>query len=133
MKTSTAALLGALVCVSALSYRQSLQNDALRTICKLSDDEIRILTYELKEERQKPSYEDGYKSALIKLGGPQQPGDYYSGWDDAQKLFQNESYQTGYHNAISQFGYQKPDTTRYLAPEPEKTQEKDTTAKVGKL
>lgn len=121
MKIWTAALIGAVICVSGLSYRQSLQNDALRTIVKLSNEEIRILTYELNEEKNKPSYEQGYKDALIKTGGPSNTGLYQEGWDDAQKIYLQAGYVDGYHNAIQQFGYQKPDTSRYLAPEPKAT------------
>lgn len=121
MKKIVIALSICCVILSGITYRTSLQNDALRTIVRLGDDEIRILTYELKEEKSKPTFDDGYKTALIKSGGPNQGGQYQEGWDDAQKIFLNEGYQTGYHNCLTQFGYQRPDTSRYLAPEPKST------------
>ncbi len=116
-----AVLTGGCIYSSAIAYRSSLQNDALRTIVKLGDDEIRILTYELREEKQKPSYEDGKRDMLIKMGGPQNPGAFQDGYDAAVSLLANTSYAEGYHNCILQFAYQKQDTSRYLVPEPKST------------
>lgn len=127
MKIWTAALIGTVICVSGLSYRQSLQNDALRTIVKLSNEEIRILTYELNEEKNKPSYEQGQRDLLIKLGGPTTQNSYRDGWDDAVTMMDGGGWTNGYHAAIQQFGYKLVNTENYLAPEPKSNE----TAKVS--
>ncbi len=130
MKNLSIAL--SIICVGLFAYSIHTYNEnyRLKLVNYLSREEIRLLTYEKDELEKRPTYEDGYKSALIKTGGPQGGGAYNEGWDDAQKVYMSEGYTTGYHNCLVQFGYQKPNTTRYLAPEPKNNKE-DTTAKVG--
>lgn len=86
--------------------------------------EHRILKDEIYELSQKPTYEQGCRDTLIKMGSPNQPGAYKDGYDAATSLFANESYTTGYHNAIQQFGYQQVDSSRFLVPEPKKNDNK---------
>ena len=93
--------------------------------------EHRILKDEIyQKERalaERPTYEQGYKDALVRVGGPQSPGAYQDGWDDAMKIYASEnSYADGYHAAIKQFGYTKTTAmTRWLIPEPKIGSEKD--------
>lgn len=67
--------------------------------------ESRILRDELQEQRYKPSYDDGYRDAIVRMGTPSTPGAYTDGFMAAAKIYQNSSYAEGYHNAIKQFGY----------------------------
>lgn len=95
--------------------------------------EHRILKSEIYEKDRaldsRPTYEQGYKDALVRVGGPQTPGAYQDGWDDAMKIYASEnSYADGYHAAIKQFGYTKTSTmARWLIPEPKIGTEKDKT------
>ena len=80
--------------------------------------EHRLLKDEIRELEQKPTYENGYKDALIKMGGPQNPGPFQDGWEAAMKVVGYGSYTTGYHTAIQQFGYR--DSKYYLVSAPTK-------------
>lgn len=95
------------------------ENQRLLLVNSIYDAEHRILKEEITELLAKPTYEQGYKTALIRVGGPQSPGAYQDGWDDAAKIFNNETtYADGYHAAIEQFGYTKTTAmTRWLVPE----------------
>lgn len=86
--------------------------------------EHRILKDEIYQKERaladRPTYEQGYKDALVRVGGPQAPGAYQDGWDDALKIYGTENgYADGYHAAIKQFGYTKTTAmARWLIPEP---------------
>lgn len=67
-------------------------------------------------ERQ-PNYNDGYRDAIIKMGGPQGPGSFQDGWDAAVRVIGDASYTNGYHTAVKQFGYTKEGSTRWLVEE----------------
>ena len=96
------------------------ENQRLSMLNSIYEAEHRILKDEIYEFSTKPTYEEGYKAALIRLGGPQVPGAYQDGWDDALKIYgENGGYAEGYHAAIAQFGYTKNTAmTRWLVPEP---------------
>jgi hypothetical protein len=92
----------------------------------LTEQEIRLLQQELATERAKnaelmtqPKYEDGFRDALLRRGGPQNPGSYQDGYEAAVKLMNNRSYADGYHNAIQQFGYQTKGEEVVPKPSPE--------------
>ncbi len=127
MKNLSIAL--SIICVglSIFSIHTYNQNYRLNLVNYLSREEIRLLTYEKDELEKRPTYEQGMKDQLIKMGGPQNPGAYQDGFDDAQKLFANEDYKSGYHVCCQQFGYQKIGN-RWLVPAPKKETE---TAKVS--
>lgn len=127
MKTAwTVAGISAL-CVGAMAwYTWNVQKDNQRIslINTIYDAEHRILNDEIRELTgiiaEKPTYDQGFKAALIRVGGPQAPGAYQDGWDDALKLCGAENnYADGYHAAIQQFGYTKTTAmNRWLVPEP---------------
>lgn len=121
----TAGICGVAFCVSGFQYIQTRQeNNRLQLVNSIYQAEHRILKDEIREQDQKPSYDQGYKDALIRIGGPNQPGAYQDGWDAAMKITGEGGYANGYHAAIQQFGYQKPDTSRYLIALSEVRQEK---------
>lgn len=103
------------------AYKASQENQKLSIKNLIYEAETRILKDEIKDYVSKPTYEDGYKTALIKMGGPQNPGAYQDGWDDAYKVFCTENgngYSVGYHTAIEQFGYtMAKSSNRWLVPE----------------
>ena len=78
--------------------RQSMMSELYRA-------ESRILRDELNEMKYKPTYENGYSDAIIKMGVPTNPTSYTDGFMAAAKIYQNANYADGYHNAIKQFGY----------------------------
>lgn len=67
--------------------------------------ENRILKDELYTERSKPTYENGYRDAIVRAGFPSGNGSYKDGFDAARKLYGDGSWATGYHTAIEQFGW----------------------------
>ena len=111
-----------LVCCGVLSYNKWIiqkENQRLTLINSIQQAEYRILKDEISELNGKPTYDQGYKAALLRVGGPQTPGAYQDGWDDAMKMYMDSSYADGYHNAIAQFGYTKTaGMCRFLVPEP---------------
>jgi hypothetical protein len=99
--------------------------------------EHRILKDELYQKERaladRPTYEQGYKDALVRVGGPQTPGAYQDGWDDAMKVYADKGYADGYHAAIQQFGYTKTTgLARWLVPESKTEDKGGTPAKVEK-
>lgn len=108
--------------------RRVLLADELR----IQQEQIEDLARQVVEAKQNPSYQDGYRDAIVRIGGPQTPGAYQDGWDDALKTVNYEGYADGYHTAIKQFGYAKTSNmTRWLVPDPsaekEQKQQKDGT------
>lgn len=76
-----------------------------------------ILLGEINLIENKPGYNDGYRDAIIKIGGPQSPGSYQDGWDAAIRVIGDGSYANGYHTAIKQFGYTKEGNLRWIIEE----------------
>ena len=76
-----------------------------------------MLLGEINIIEKQPNYNDGYRDAIIKMGGPQGPGSFQDGWDAAIRVLGDGSYTTGYHTAIKQFGYTKEGNTRWLVEE----------------
>ncbi len=117
MRKSTIVCLTAVVCcLSSMlyTYRVDKQNTLLLQSVQIRDAEKEAFIGCINDLNRLPTYEQGCKDTLIKMGGPQQPGSYRDGWDAAMEL-NGEGWSGGYHAAIFQFGYQKPDTSRYLA------------------
>jgi hypothetical protein len=107
------------------SYRVNQLNQVLQLNNTLYIAEHRILKDEITELSNRPTYEQGCKDTLIKMGANGSEG-FNNGYDAAVSILANSSYADGYHNCIQQFSYQLPNTQRYLVPEP-----KESTAKVG--
>jgi len=100
------------------------ENHKLSFLNSIFKAEIRFLKEDLDQFQKKPTYDQGYKDALISVGGPQSPGAYQNGWNDAYKVFaENKGYSDGYHAAIQQFQYQT-NTVKMLVPN-ESTYAKD--------
>ena len=124
MSTKTAWIIAGIsaLCIGTMTlYTWNIQteNQRLVLVNSIYNAEHRILKEELADLLAKPTYEQGYKTALIRVGGPQNPGAYQDGWDDAAKIFNNKnSYADGYHAAVEQFGYTKTTAmNRWLVPE----------------
>jgi len=66
--------------------------------------ENRLLRDELGQLRTR-TYDDGYRDAIIQIGGPSHSGSFKDGYDAATRVFLNKDYADGYHAAIKQFGY----------------------------
>ena len=132
MKNLSIALASICVGLIVWVYQSSNENYRLKIVNEIYHAEHRILKDELSELERRPTYESGVKDTLIKMGANGTEG-WNNGYDAAVSLLANSSYSDGYHQAIFQFGYQKPDTSRFLAPEPKKTKkEEDQTAKITK-
>lgn len=122
------------ICCGVLAYNAwtvQKENQKLGLQNVIYQAEHRILKDEIYQKERaladRPTYEQGYKDALVRVGGPQTPGAYQDGWDDALKIYGTENgYADGYHAAIKQFGYTKTTAmSRWLAPEPKISSEKD--------
>ncbi len=109
----------ALTCAASYGYYiKNQQNQKLSLMNLIYEAENRILKEEIAELEKRPTYEQGCKDAIIKMGGPQYPGSYKDGWDAAVLTFDTKSYSDGYHTAIQQFGYQKSKGDRWLIEDP---------------
>ena len=115
-----AGIAGAFACVSGYGYylkERDNQNLALNNTIFIAEN--RILKEEISSLERKPTYEDGCRDTIIKIGGPQTPGAYRDGWDDAIKTLDTRNYADGYHAAVQQFGYMKTTNSRWLIAENE--------------
>lgn len=114
-----------IVCVSLsiFTYRTANENHRLNMVNTLNGMENRILREEIADLEKLPSYENGRRDAIIQMGGPQSGTTYHDGWKDAMEL-NGEGWAGGYHCAIQQFGYQKPNYTNYLAEKPKENNDK---------
>ena len=69
----------------------------------LLEREVSLLKSEVDAESRKPSYEDGYSDAVIRVGnGDAFQGTYADGYKAALTVVGDGSYARGYHNAITQ-------------------------------
>ena len=94
------------------------QNHRLLLINSIYEAENRIIKDELSALDKQPTYDQMYEKILVRMGGPQSPGAYRDGWDDALKLYGEKDYAAGYHTAIEQFGYTKTSSmNQWLVPE----------------
>jgi hypothetical protein len=94
--------------------------DAYRTRCEIANVKIlsgaetqrsQLLYDELNEIKydylMKPTYNEGYRDAIIRMGTPNQPGSYRDGYYAAFLALGNSGYSDGYHAAIAQYGFPK--------------------------
>jgi hypothetical protein len=97
-----------------VSFNLKSKNQELRLVKIILEAENKLLKDDVAFYEKKPTYEEGVKDTLIRLGGPDKKGDYQDGWNDATKILGDGSYATGYHNCIQQFGYQQTSTNKWL-------------------
>lgn len=125
MKTAFGFTLVGSIILAYNNWNLQTENHRLSLVNSIYNAEHRILKEDISDLEKKPTYDQGFKDALIRVGGPQSDGLYRDGWDDASKFFCDASYSEGYHNAIQQFGYTQPKgTTKWLAPEQVPEQDK---------
>ncbi|RTK94081.1 MAG: hypothetical protein EKK64_09245, partial [Neisseriaceae bacterium] len=84
-------LLGLVFILGYETYHVSRLNQVLSLDNVITKAENRILKDEVTELDRRPTYENGYKDALIRKGGPNDKGDYQNGWEDAMKLVTKDS------------------------------------------
>ena len=104
--------------LSLINVTNEQREKLINAEAKIQDDYIKDVLHELAEARRAPTYDMGYRDAIIRMGGPQQPGSYQDGWDAALKTINYDNYADGYHAAISQFGYTQTPNAKWLVPEP---------------
>lgn len=110
---------GCLSYAGYLVWDQKAENHRVNLVNSILMMERGILKDEISQLESKPSYEEGFQDAIVRMGGPQNPGSYLDGWDAAVKVIGDSGYADGYHAAIKQFGYQKMgETKRWMVPEP---------------
>lgn len=120
--------IGAIICVGAAGsyslYKQTVEtnriafsNTLYESENRLLKDQLKELEYRLSENISRPSYEEGYRDAILRMGSPQQPGAYRDGYEAAIKALGSNNYAEGYHTAIKQFGYSG---ATYVIADPEK-------------
>lgn len=109
--------------VQAENHKLSHVNAMCEQRIKLSDEQARIqqswiddLTNTLAEERRKPTYDAGYRDAMIRVNNPLNTGTFFDGWDAALKTIDVNNYTEGYHAAMQQMGYIIPQNARTLVP-----------------
>jgi hypothetical protein len=64
-----------------------------------------LLNDEISELRSRPTYEDGYRDAVIRAGAPENASTYKDGYEAALLVVGDATYAEGYHAAIKQFGF----------------------------
>ena len=95
----------------AYNTRHNIEN--LKIINYAELERSKLLTDELNEIKYecltKPTYNEGYRDAIIRIGTPTQAGAYRDGYYAAFLTIGSASYADGYHAAISQYGFPKTD------------------------
>lgn len=113
-----------IIVLGVMLYNSKQENQKYQLLTVINQAENRVLKDEIRSlERaadSKPSYEDGYKEALIRAGRPTNPGAYQDGYEAAMKIIDNGGYAEGYHAAIKQFGYQPNKSVAFIIDEPKK-------------
>jgi len=115
-----------------LFAKSDWENARLTMLNSLQNRQIELMRDECREYEFKlatnPSYEDGYKFALLKRNN----GSYSDGFEDAKLVYDSSNnYATGYHAAIAQFNFMKDvnkDTAAKIDAQPatEKKEEEKT-------
>lgn len=115
---STAILLAAIFFLLVDAYKTRHEIGNLKILGEAESERSKLLTDELNEIKyeslSKPTYNEGYRDAIIRMGTPTQPGSYRDGYYAAFTALGNASYADGYHAAIAQYGFPKaelPPTT----------------------
>jgi hypothetical protein len=112
-------IVGSAIVLTALGYStfKSVEAKQYKMQAERLAYENNMLLGEINIMESKPGYNDGYRDAVVKIGGPQSPGSYQDGWDAAIRVLDDGSYTAGYHTAIKQFGYTKEGNIRWMIEE----------------
>lgn len=123
-------LVGVIIALGVFIYNVKQENQRLQLLTIINQAENRVLKSEIhsleRAAETKPTYEDGYKEALLRAGRPNHPGAYQDGYEAALKVVGDGSYSEGYHTAIRQFGYQPAKDVAFLVNEPTKKEQPKT-------
>ena len=114
-------LVGVIIALGVFIYNAKQENQRLQLLTIINQAENRVLKSEIhsleRAAETRPTYEDGYKEALLRAGRPNYPGAYQDGYEAALKVVGDGSYSEGYHTAIRQFGYQPAKNVAFLVDE----------------
>jgi len=66
-----------------------------------------LLQDEVSELSRRPTYEQGYRDAIIRAGTPDAPGNYKDGYFAGFLAVGDAGYADGYHAALEQFGHKE--------------------------
>jgi hypothetical protein len=108
---STAVLLATIFFLFVDAYRTRHEITNLKMLGDTESQRSKLLSDELNEIKydylMKPTYNEGYRDAIIRMGTPTQPGSYRDGYYAAFLALGNSGYSDGYHAAIAQYGFPK--------------------------
>ena len=110
-------VVAAFIAAFGFSMYKQLELNQLRYENTTIRFENSMISNEIRAIESMPNYNDGYRDAIVKIGGPQSAGSYQDGWDAAFKVIGSSSYSEGYHTAIKQFGYTKDGNTKWIIQE----------------
>ncbi len=86
-------------------FNLEMQAKAAEASLRFEKQRAQLLDDEISELRSKPTYEEGYRDAVIRAGAPENASAYKDGYDAALIAVGDASYAEGYHAAIKQFGF----------------------------
>lgn len=102
-------LLAVIFFLCCYAYRSNSEFSNLKILSDIESERSRLLADELNEIKYefsfKPTYSEGYRDAIIRMGTPTQPGSYRDGYYAAFIALGDASYADGYHAAISQYNF----------------------------
>lgn len=111
-----------LLCLALAAYSLYITNmyvvqtNRYSAIRELNLVENRLLKDQLYEDNSRPTYENGFRDAIIRAGSPSGAGSYRDGWEACAKLYSDGTWSAGYHTAIDQFGWKKEATAFKAIP-----------------
>jgi hypothetical protein len=95
---------GALIWGAVVHKKAESEFRLLQEVIVIERGRSAILQDELAEMSRRPTYDQGYRDAIIRAGTPQAPGAYQDGYRAAFAALGDNSYAEGYHAALEQFG-----------------------------
>jgi hypothetical protein len=97
----------ALIWGAVIHRRAELEYKLVQDCLMLERGRSSLLQDELAELARKPTYEQGYRDAVIRAGTPDSPGSYKDGYYAGFLAAGDGGYSDGYHAAIEQFGHKE--------------------------
>lgn len=95
---------GALIWGAVVHRKSESEFRFLQEVIIIERGRSAILQDELAEISRKPTYEQGYRDAIIRAGTPEMPGNYKDGYYAGFLSVADGGYADGYHAAVEQFG-----------------------------
>jgi|APGre2960657404_1045060.scaffolds.fasta_scaffold32638_2 hypothetical protein len=98
---------GALIWGASIHGKAESEHRILQESLMIERGRSALLQDEIGELSRRPTYEQGYRDAIIRAGTPEAPGNYKDGYYAGFLSVADAGYADGYHAALEQFGHKE--------------------------